>query len=314
MNFQIIRTVKTSLKNKLPTLWKLYCLLRSVGRKEQIPIIKSLIETREFRRCLKRGRPYFGPIMAARQGSPIRHVYMQALVTLECSRGDKAYYRILEIGSWAGGSAITWANAIKKFNSGNGSVICVDPWVRYTQGVFGSKTYDTMDQALKTGEIIALFLHNIKASGHENIVRLIKACSDEILPLFRPNQFDLIFVDGNHTYKQVLRDIENAVLLVRDGGILCGDDLELQTSVVDVENAKENSDVDYIVDPKTNEWFHPGVTLAVAEWFGEVSVWKGFWAMRKQKQDWKKIVIEELNLGSLKVPEHLIYRRCDLYS
>jgi len=258
-----------------------------------------------FRRCLANSKPYFGPVMASLQGSPRRHGYMQGIVELECSHGDRGYYRILEIGSWAGGSAITWADAIKKFNGGQGSVICVDPWIRYNLGGEGG-TYDVMDQALKRGEIIHLFLHNIRASGHEDIVRLIRARSDEILPLFRPNQFDLVFVDGEHTYQQVLKDLENAAPLLRDGGILCGDDLELQVSEIDVKYAKEKADSDYIREPKTNKWFHPGVTLAVADWFGEVSAWEGFWAMRKRGQGWEKVVAEKLDLGDVRVPEHVL--------
>ena len=261
----------------------------------------------EFRRCLTDGKPYFGPVMASRQGVADRHGYMQGIIEMECSGGDKAYYRILEIGSWAGGSAITWSDAIKKFNGGNGSVICVDPWIRYTQRDFSkAKVCEIMDEALKTGEIIDLFFHNIRASGHEDVVRLIKGRSDEILPLLRPNQFDLAFVDGNHSYQQVLKDLENATPLVRDGGILCGDDLELQVPVIDVKHAKRNSEVAYLLDPKSNEWFHPGVTLAVADWFGAVSAWEGFWAMRKRGHGWEKVVSEKLDLKDVRVPEHLM--------
>lgn len=269
-----------------------------------IGMIKSLIEMWKFRRYLKSGKPYFGPVMATRQGSSKRHGYMQALVKSECSSRDKKFYKILEVGSWAGGSAITWAEAVKKFNDGHGLVICVEPWVRYTKGIPGEPAR-TMDRALKTGRIIDLFLHNIRTSGHEDIVMLIKSKSDDILPLLRPNQFDLIFVDGNHAYKQCLKDFKNAASLVLDGGILCGDDLELQLSVVDVEKAKENSELDYILDPKTNKWFHPGVTLAVGELFGEVSVWEGFWAIRKRGQVWKEVIAEKLDQGDVKVPEHL---------
>ncbi len=87
---------------------------------------------------------------------------------------------------------------------------------------------------------------------------------------------------------------------------MCGDDLELQVSEINLENAKKNIDSDFIPDPKTNNWFHPGVTLAVGEFFGEVSVWEGFWAMRKRGASWEKVVWEELDLGNVLVPEHLL--------
>ena len=33
--------------------------------------------------------------------------------------------------------------------------------------------------------------------------------------------------------------------------------------------------------------------------------WEGFWAVRKQGQSWEKVVAEGLDLGDIRVPEHL---------
>lgn len=269
------------------------------GGMETLPaIIRWMVlddETKKFRRRVAQNKPYFGPVMHSKQNSSQVKAYMQGIVELECpAEGD---YRLLEIGSWAGGSAITWANAIKKFNSGKGLVICVDPYIPYKGDWTGHPAYEIADRALKSGEILDLFFHNIKASGHEDIIKLVRARSEEILPLLGSNQFDLVYIDGNHAYKQVLRDITNAIPLVREGGILCGDDLELQLSVVDVENARRNSEADFILDPKTNQKFHPGVTLAVAECFGEVSAWDKFWVMRKVGRTWQRVVSRTLALG-----------------
>jgi hypothetical protein len=106
--------------------------------------------------------------------------------------------------------------------------------------------------------------------------------------------FDLVYLDGDHRYKQVSTDIRNAERLVGDGGILCGDDLELQAPAVDLENAKDNAHLDFILDPKTGQYYHPGITLAVAECFGDVSSWDGFWAVRKCGSKWEKVAIGEL--------------------
>jgi SAM-dependent methyltransferase len=221
---------------------------------------------------------------------------MERIIELECSQ-KRDNYMILEIGTWAGGSAIVWANAIKRFNDGRGLVICVDPYVQYVQDDLDKPgLYRVMKEALEKGTIISLFLHNIRTSGHEDIVRLIKARSDEILPVFKDNKFDLIYVDGVHTYEQVLKDLQNAAPLLRDGGILCGDDLELQASDVDWENVENSFRFDYIPYAPAKKAFHPGVTLAVAEYFGEVSVWEGFWAMRKRElgnsSNWEKVVVD----------------------
>ena len=201
-----------------------------------------------------------------------------------------------------GGSAIIWAESVKKY--GNGIVICVDPWKDYIDLTKNKeRIYQTMSKALTKGRILNLFLHNVQALKHDDIVFALKGPSDKILPLLKSSQFDIIFIDGDHTYHQVLKDLNNSSRLVADGGILCGDDLELQTFEIDLENAKKNMARDYILDLKNNRWFHPGVTLAVGEFFGEVSVYEGFWAMRKHGISWEKV---ELYLGNPLVPEHLL--------
>ncbi len=250
-------------------------------------------EMKKFRSCLTKGRPYFGYLMASDQGHPKKYKHMQAFLRWECSRSSYEHYQILEIGSWAGGSAVIWAEAIKRFHHGKGFVLCIDPWSKYDIGGEGG-VYKVMNQALEKEEIFQLFLHNIKALGHEDIIRWIRMKSEEILPFLRPESFDLIYLDGRHTYEQVLEDLKNAAPLLREGGILCGDDLELQLPLVDVRRAKVNAQVDYIQDPRSGEWFHPGVTLAVAHWFGTVSAWDGFWAMRKQDQNWEPVVIGQV--------------------
>ncbi len=73
---------------------------------------------------------------------------MRALLQSECARQPNQYYRVLEIGSWAGGSAILWAETLKQFNNGKGSVFCVDPWRRYEIGGQGG-VYVVMDEALR---------------------------------------------------------------------------------------------------------------------------------------------------------------------
>ena len=288
-----IQKAKSYIKVRFPRLLKLYRRLLRVS--------EELKGSLEFRHCMTQNRPYFGSIMAAKQGNPRRHWYMQCIVEQECLQSERSAFTILEIGSWAGGSAITWAEAIKKFNHGNGLVVCMDPWVQYLQAnLERGGVYDAMSRAIGQGKILNLFMHNIKASGHEDVVRFIRGSSDEFLSRLAKNQFDLVFIDGAHTYDQVLKDLINSAPLLRDEGILCGDDLELQAPMVDMEFQRRNLEFDFICDPKTNKWYHPGVTLAVAEYFGAggVSVWEGFWTMRKreigQKQiSWEKVIVEK---------------------
>ena len=68
----------------------------------------------------------------------------------------------------------------------------------------------------------------------------------------------------------------------------------MQLFEIDKDNAIKNKHKDFILDPKTNKNFHPGVTLAVEEIFGEVSSWGGFWAMQKIKGLWVKFSLKDM--------------------
>jgi len=279
-----MQKVKSGLKSRIPRFYHLYLkVLKAYSSLRLWHSSHGLSARLAFRRCIAQGRPYFGHVMAAQQGDPKRYQYMERIVELECVRKRESYI-IPEIGSWASGSAIIWANAIKRFNDGRGMEICVDAWIQYIHqdDLEKGALYRVMKDALEKDAIIQLFLHNIRTSGHEDVVRLTRAKSDEILLRFKENEFDVLYVDGAHTYEQVLKDIQNAAPLVRDGGILCGDDLELQASDVKWESVKGDLRGDYVRCPERNIWFHPGVTLAVGRYFGEVAGCGGFWAMRKR--------------------------------
>ena len=80
--------------------------------------------------CLITKQVYFGAYLAAKQGQPIRHYYMQKLVNNHCNKiNDKI--KILGNRFRAGGSAITWAEAVKKYCKHEGIVLCIDHWNNY---------------------------------------------------------------------------------------------------------------------------------------------------------------------------------------
>jgi len=82
---------------------------------------------RRLTEALLLGRPYFGPALRALQGPPLRHQYMAPVVKAVGHQVDHPI-EILEIGSWAGASAISWASALQTLGL-KGRVTCVDPCV-----------------------------------------------------------------------------------------------------------------------------------------------------------------------------------------
>lgn len=225
-------------------------------------------------------RPYFDGGTAGRQCTIARHAEIASFVSLL----DRPRVDILEIGSWIGHSALTWSDAIASFCPGKGAVVCVDPWKPYFEAGEhrASGPYAQMESLAHAGLAYDLFLHNTKFAAPGVEVRHLRGSLADYERFLKDGSFDLVYVDGSHYHEDVLNDLRLAERLVRTGGILCGDDLELQLDECAAEIARANPRTDFIADPRSGAMFHPGVTTAVHDFFGG-RVWSenGVWAMRK---------------------------------
>jgi predicted O-methyltransferase YrrM len=234
-----------------------------------------------FRWCLANGKTYFGMFAMATQGVPVRHCYMREAVRELAGKAGDRPLRILEIGSWAGGSAITFALALREFAHPKSRVVCIDPWVYYPMNRGNQQVNDIMANALRSGAVFQLFHHNISSAAVDELVIPMRGHSSDIMPMLLRDSFDLIFIDGDHSYEFVQTDVAMSRPLIREGGIICGDDLERQLADIDHAYCVQMRQDDYVPDPKTGIRFHPGVTLAVGEAFGRVSEVAGFWAVQR---------------------------------
>ena len=235
-------------------------------------------------------RPYFGRIHAASQASPIRLAHLKRLMEVKAGEHDGHPFNILEIGTWARESAIWMAKQMKVLGS-LGTVVCIDPWAMYSELNITACPKGTsrrrMKEALKGDAILKLFLHNVKASGCGDVIQYIRGTSQDILPLLRDDHFDIVYIDGDHNYPYVCNDIRHALRLVKDGGVVCGDDLELQ---IDELPAQVNPDVVRHRHGEVEEYgdvpTHLGVTVAVGDTLGQVTTKDGFW-MKKKEDRWE---------------------------
>jgi len=239
-----------------------------------------------FRYILARNQPYFGHVLSSSLMNPNQENCMKQLIQKVIRDSTEPYFYMLEVGAWAGRSAIVWADAIKTNCDGIGLLICLDVWEPFESKNQDGPYLPWMQEALKNGKVYELFLHNILAVGLDDVVKVYKGSSEKILPTLRDNFFNMVYIDGNHQYSHVISDIEHGARLTSEGGVLCGDDLEFQMLNIDELQCREHKEEDYFEDPK-GRGYHPGVTLAIYEFFNsEVSSYNGFWAMRKTKQGW----------------------------
>jgi predicted O-methyltransferase YrrM len=250
-------------------------------------------------------KPYFGSAMRALQGDPERHRYMGAVIRYLKARNTVNVLNVLEVGSWAGASAVTWVESLKQASI-DGHVMCIDPWEPFLDVKNNpDRHYQEMENSLETGTIFNLFLHNIETTGNRSRVKIAKGRSSEILPKIEPNTYDIIYIDGAHDYKGVEYDLKKAADIIPEGGIICGDDLEIQMDRINKDDlmADVAHGFDYTQDKTSGINYHPGVTRAVGETFGIVGEWHGFWAVRKEKERWS---IPDIEPYVTATPEHLV--------
>lgn len=167
---------------------------------------------------------------------------------------------VLEVGSWMGnGSTRAIVNYIR--NKG-GILYCVDTWKgnpNVLKHINISKNYDVYNS----------FLYNVRKYGGEELVKPMVMSSEDASKIIKDKSIDLIFIDADHSYEQVKKDISMWKSKVASGGILCGHDCEIRASELDIDILISNKNSDTIDGTKEFPKIHPGTILAIHELLGE---------------------------------------------
>jgi Methyltransferase domain len=177
--------------------------------------------------------------------------------------------KFLEVGSWLADSTILLGKVALQHS---GHLFCVDWW----KGNVGTE----LETIATQHDIFSIFWKKICAEGLDDVVIPIRGKSEVAVEIFKPETFDLVFIDGDHRYDHVLKDIQKyAPLVKREGGILCGDDCEGYISEYDEDFLNVGRDMDY------HETVHCGVVLAVGETFKQYSNKCNIWSTVRKQQD-----------------------------
>ena len=136
--------------------------------------------------------------------------------------------RIIEVGTWKGGSAIHMAMLARKLGI-TPEIICVDTWL-------GAVEFWT-DQKDPTRYLALKCRNGFPTVYYQFVANVIhQGCTDLITPFpqtatiaalwFRRHgvRADLIYIDGSHEEEDVYADLVGYWDLVRPGGLLAGDD------------------------------------------------------------------------------------------
>lgn len=127
----------------------------------------------------------------------------------------------VEVGSWKGKSASFMT--VEIINSGkNIRFDCVDTWL-------GSPE-NANDQDVINNTLFSSFLNNMSpVSNYYNAVRL---SSLEASKLYDDKSLDFVFIDANHSYEEVKKDILAWKEKIKPGGILAGHDFSAVEAAV----------------------------------------------------------------------------------
>jgi len=129
--------------------------------------------------------------------------------------------KIIEVGSWCGRSTRALAMHTP------GMVYAIDAW---TSMLGGEVNDNTMRQA---EDAFASFLDNMgefmwmpSNPGKVTIIRSNSITAAGMLAVAHGTRsFDMVFLDGDHSYEQVKAEITYYRPLLKPGGMLCGHDL-----------------------------------------------------------------------------------------
>ena len=97
-------------------------------------------------------------------------------------------------------------------------------------------------------------IENSYSSINKNRYEFIRELSTDAVRNFTTDSIDLIFIDGDHRYQAVLDDLNTWWPIVKQGGILIGDDYWMS----DVKNAvhkfaeNNNLSVKFVINTKNN--------------------------------------------------------------
>ena len=146
---------------------------------------------------------------------------------------------IIEVGTWLGLSATRFVQALQQAGL-EGHVLCVDTWLgareMWDDGTsqdswqFPPRDLDRYNELrLQNGypQLYYQFLANICHLGLQDRITPFPQTSLIAARLLKSYgvQADLVYIDGSHDTEDVLSDLRSYWPLVKEGGILLGDDL-----------------------------------------------------------------------------------------
>lgn len=149
---------------------------------------------------------------------PVAQKKYELLMLQELLKKEKIE-RILEVGTWTGGTALLWAKMVSKYD--DGIVFCCDLGFNY--GTHYANEAETCIMREYPSQVYAVtpyakYIKELSGDTHDPdfIARVKQETGGRV---------DFMFIDGDHAYEGVKADFNNFYQFVRPGGHIAFHDI-----------------------------------------------------------------------------------------
>jgi hypothetical protein len=174
------------------------------------------------------------------------------------SENQKSNMIVAEIGVYDGSTTSDYIEIIKK---NQGKLLVID-WFQGNENVGGTHGFNPSNK----DSVINMFKDNLK--NYLDIITIMDGTSHEMITKIEDNSLDFCFIDADHRYSFVYKDIELLIPKMKQGGIMIGHDFEDigKNMIPFIRN--EWLEIDYSFVPELQISAHCGVIKAVHDHFG----------------------------------------------
>lgn len=148
----------------------------------------------------------------------------------------------VEIGVSTGNGSITMLQQIPDL-----TLYSIDPW-KHLEDKYGEEHFESALPQLELDHAYLIAKTRLAEFGERSII--IRKNSDDAVGDV-PDKVDYVFIDGDHSYNQVLRDINHYFPKVKSGGIIAGHDYVKQSGVARAVDSYFKNDVVHLGDDDT---------------------------------------------------------------
>jgi len=133
--------------------------------------------------------------------------------TIDVEQFKQKPINYLEIGTFYGANLLSVAESYAQHP--DSKLYCVDPWIDYE---------DYPEYKNQQIDIYSQFLKNIEACSYKSKINICRGFSNNIIPTFDDEMFDIIYIDGNHQPEYVLEDAVLSFRKLKKDGFMIFDD------------------------------------------------------------------------------------------